>query len=102
VLASGRCVAFSIPVFNSWYNHNPTVESTGDITNPLPGEGVVGGHAMAMIGYQDSPDPGLGGGRFLIRNSWPNWGTTSAHGVGYGTIPYSYIDRFGREAYALA
>jgi hypothetical protein len=99
-LAGGRCVAFSIPVFNSWYL-NPVVGSTGDISNPIPGETVVGGHAMAMIGYQDSADPGLGGGRFLIRNSWPNWGSASPHGTGYGTIPYSYIAWFGREAYSL-
>jgi C1A family cysteine protease len=100
-IAAGHCVAFSIPVFNSWYNGNTVVESTGDITNPLPGEGVVGGHAMAIIGYEDSPEEGLGGGRFLIRNSWANWGSASRHGAGYGTIPYSYIDRFGREAYSL-
>jgi C1A family cysteine protease len=100
-LANGHCVAFSIPVFNSWYL-NSVVENTGDITNPPPGETVVGGHAMAMIGYQDSADPGLGGGRFLIRNSWLNWGSASNHGAGYGTIPYSYIDRFGKEAYSLA
>jgi len=100
-LARARCVSFSIPVFNSWYL-NPVTENTGDIPNPLPGEAVVGGHAMAMIGYQDSPDPGLGGGRFLIRNSWSNWGNASLHGTGYGTIPYSYIDRFGKEAYSLA
>jgi C1A family cysteine protease len=104
-LANGHCVAFSIPVFNSWYG-NPVVESTGDIINPVPGEAVIGGHAMTMIGYQDSvdpnEDPGLGGGHFLIRNSWANWGNTSSHGTGYGTIPYAYIARFGKEAYSLS
>jgi Papain family cysteine protease len=103
-LANGHCVAFSIPVFNSWYL-NPVVESTGDIMNPLPGETVVGGHAMAIFGYQDTAvpeaDPGLGGGHFLIRNSWSNWGGASAHGAGYGTIPYSYLARLGKEAYSL-
>jgi C1A family cysteine protease len=100
-LAAGRCVSFSIPVFNSWYR-SPNVAYSGDITNPIPGEVRVGGHAMCLVGYIDSPqDTAIGGGRFILRNSWDTtWGLASPHGAGYGTIPYSYIARLATEAFS--
>lgn len=102
-LAAGRCVAFSIPVFNSWYQ-NDEVTRTGEIVNPIPNEQDVGGHAMCFVGYEDIADePELGGGNFYLRNSWNGyWATESVLGTpGYGTIPYSYIARFGTEAYSI-
>jgi hypothetical protein len=101
-LASKQWVAFSIPVYNSWYLSSQ-VRLTGDITNPIPGEMRLGGHAMCIVGCIDLPDrPELGGGRFVLRNSWgPLWGGQSPYGAGYGTIPYIYIQRFGMEAYTL-
>jgi C1A family cysteine protease len=102
-LAHNHCVAFSIPVFDSWYN-NPEVQRTGEIVNPIPNEESGEGHAMCFVGYEDIPDqPDLGGGKFYIRNSWNSeWATESVLGsAGYGTIPYSYIGRFGREAYTI-
>lgn len=101
-LAAGRCVAFSVPVFNSWLR-SPWVAHTGDITIPVPGEVRVGGHAMCLVGYSDMPNPGLGGGQFILRNSWGNtWGISSPPGVGYGTIPYAYVARMGAEAYSIS
>jgi C1A family cysteine protease len=102
-LAAGRCVAFSIPVYNSWYENDGVTES-GDIVMPLPGETRVGGHAMCLVGYQDSTAPGNpGGGRFLLRNSWgSDWGTNSPNGPGYGSIPYAYITQYGKEAHTIA
>ena len=102
-LARQRCVAFSVPVYDSWYR-NEEVERTGEIMNPIPGEGEIGGHAMCFVGYEDIPDqPDLGGGKFYLRNSWnSHWATNSVLGSpGYGTIPYSYIARFGAEAYTI-
>jgi hypothetical protein len=100
-LAAGRCVAFSIPVFNSWL-YSKWVAYSGDITMPVPGEVRVGGHAMCLVGYVDLPNPGLGGGRFILRNSWGlNWGINSPYGAGYGTIPYAYIAKMGAEAYSI-
>jgi hypothetical protein len=101
-LASNRWVPFSIPVYNSWYLSSQ-VRLTGDITNPIPGEVRAGGHAMCIVGCIDLPDrPELGGGRFILRNSWGTlWGQTSPYGAGYGTIPYIYIQRFAMEAYTL-
>jgi len=39
------------------------------------------------------------GGRFIIRNSWGKlkFGAQSQFGPGHGTIPYSYIAKYGRE-----
>ena len=102
-LATGRCVAFSIPVFDSWYQ-NDEVTRTGEIVNPIPNEQENGGHAMCFVGYEDVADePDLGGGKFYLRNSWNGyWATESVLGIsGYGTIPYSYIARFGSEAYSI-
>ena len=102
-LAHNCCVAFSVPVYNSWYL-NDEVQRTGEIVNPIPNEGEVGGHAMCFVGYEDIPEePDLGGGKFYLRNSWNSyWATESVLGsAGYGTIPYSYIARFGEEAYSI-
>lgn len=100
-LATRRCVAFSVPVFNSWLRSS-WVAYNGDITMPIPGEVRVGGHAMCLVGYIDMSDLGLGGGRFILRNSWgTTWGINSPHGAGYGTIPYAYIARVGAEAYTI-
>ena len=93
-LSAGRVVAFSVPVYNSWFR-STYVAYTGDITMPIPGEIRAGGHAMAIIGCLDEPArPEIGGGRFMLRNSWGSaWGINSPHGAGYGTIPYAYIAR---------
>lgn len=101
-LGAGKWVPFSIPVYNSWYL-NPQVRLTGDLINPIPGESRVGGHAMCIVGCVDLPDrPELGGGRFILRNSWgTGWGRASPYGPGYGTIPYIYVQRFGMEACRL-
>jgi hypothetical protein len=98
VLASGRCASFAVPVYNS--NFNPqgsenaaAVFASGRITLPAPGEDPIGGHCMCMVGYEDDASvPALGGGRFIIRNSYGAvFGATSSYGPGHGTIPYAYI-----------
>ena len=101
-LAGGKWAPFSVPVYNSWYL-NPQVRLTGDLINPIPGETRVGGHAMCVVGCIDLPNrPELGGGRFILRNSWgTGWGRASPYGPGYGTIPYIYVQRFGMEACCL-
>jgi C1A family cysteine protease len=101
-LASGRCVAFAIPVFNSWFQ-NLEVRRTGDIVMPVPGEVRSPlGHAMCIVGYQDLADEPEIGGRFILRNSWnEQWAIRSPYEPGYGTIPYTYIARFCVEAYVL-
>ena len=53
-LSEGRIVAFSIPVFDSWYASSAT-SRWGKITLPLPGEPADGGHAMALVGLPGRP-----------------------------------------------
>lgn len=94
----GRPIAFSVPVYNSWLR-SMAVQMSGQITMPLPGEEVTGGHAMVLVGYQDDGSV-PGGGFFIIRNSWgPSWGQNCTYGSGYGTIPYSYITHYCWEAF---
>jgi hypothetical protein len=52
-----------------------------------------GGHAMAVIGYDDR----LAGGAFQIMNSWgPDWGEN-----GIGWVKYADFKAFTKEAYGL-
>lgn len=99
VLASNRCAAFAVPVYPSFWN-SPDLVATGKITLPLPGEAPMGGHAMCIVGYQDDASvPALGGGRFILRNSYGNtFGATSPYGPGHGTIPYAYVAREARDS----
>ncbi len=102
-LARQRCVAFDIPVYNSWYQ-NTEVARTGELTLPIPSERPVGGHAMCLVGYEDLPgEEEIGSGKFILRNSWgtTSWASQSPYGAGYGTIPYAYIARYGQEAYSI-
>jgi len=57
------------------------VAQTGIVNLPQPGESVVGGHAVLVVGYDDSQS------RFIVRNSWgASWGIQ-----GYFTMPYDYL-----------
>lgn len=101
-LAAGRAVAFSVPVFRSWYQ-NLQVRLDGKINMPVQNDIPEGGHAMTFVGYETSNDPGIGGGRFILRNSWgTDWARASPYGAGYGSIPFAYIARYGMEAYTIA
>ena len=66
---------------------------------PLANEQTIGGHAMAIAGYQD--DPGVpGGGYFMVRNSWgETWAKDSVLGAGYARLPYEFISKYSRSAY---
>jgi hypothetical protein len=88
-LLEGKLVAFSVPVFDTWYSSLATMR-WGKITLPLPGEANDGGHAMVIVGYQDDPSA-PGGGYFIIRNSWHPWSYEGVWQSGYGYIPYAYI-----------
>ena len=101
-LAQGRPVAITVPVFDyCWFNGETRV--TGDITLPFPGDTTNEGHAVCLVGYEDLlGEENLGGGRFLVRNSWNAlWGVNNVLEAGYGTIPYSYITTYGDEAYTV-
>ena len=97
-LSEGRVVAFSIPVFDSWYASSAT-SRWGKITLPLPNEPADGGHAMALVGYQDDPEA-PGGGYFLVRNSWQPWSWDGVWQEGYGYISYAYISRHATAVFS--
>lgn len=98
-LARDNPVGMSIPVYDSWYR-SAEVRRSGRITMRLGNETQSGGHAVALVGYQDSPTS-PGGGYFLVRNQWSTgWAYQSPYGPGYGTIPYQYIIDDAWEAYA--
>ncbi len=103
-MALQRPVTISIPVYNSWYLSAETRRS-GRITMRVGNEAVVGGHAVCLVGYQDTPSS-PGGGYFIVRNSWgtTGFGTACPYGAGYGTIPYQYItnDAYIGESFTAA
>lgn len=78
-LAIGRRFAVGISVYDSF--ESDSTAKTGVVTMPRPDEGFQGGHAVAVVGYDDSLSS------FIVRNSWgPGWGA-----AGYFYLPYSYM-----------
>ena len=78
-LADGFPFVFGFTVYDSF--ESSEVANTGVLQMPGPKEGVVGGHAVLAVGYDDKDDC------FIIRNSWgKSWGQR-----GYFTMPYSYL-----------
>lgn len=54
----------------------------GVILMPQPGDQSRGGHAMLMVGYDDTQRV------IIVRNSWGTWWGNA----GYGFVPYEYLD----------
>jgi C1A family cysteine protease len=78
-LASGYPFVFGFTVYDAF--ESAAVAHSGELNMPRHGEKVVGGHAVAAVGYDDRTQ------RFLVRNSWgEDWGMG-----GYFTIPYQYL-----------
>ena len=78
-LADGYLFVFGFTVYDSF--ESPTVAKTGKLNMPGKNEKVLGGHAVAAVGYDDKSS------RFIVRNSWGStWGLK-----GYFTMPYDYL-----------
>jgi C1A family cysteine protease len=98
-LAQARPIAVSIPTYESWYQ-SKEVRRSGRITMRIGAETPAEGHALVVVGYQNS-ESSPGGGFFMVRNSWGlGWASESPYGPGYGTIPYQYITDDAWEAYS--
>lgn len=79
VLARKLFVVFGFSVYESFMSQQ--VAATGYVNMPGPGERLLGGHAVSIVGYNRLNQ------RFLIRNSWgTSWGSR-----GYFTMPYQYV-----------
>ncbi len=88
-------VAIGIAVYGS--GHSVSTYRSGLLTIPMQGEKLLGGHAMALVGYIDRkhPDNPFGGSYFLVRNSWGT-GWAAENPLGYAVhalIPEGFFRR---------
>ena len=79
-LAQGYPFVAGFTVYESF--ESPEVAKTGVVPMPKPNENTVGGHAILVVGYDDSKSA------WLVRNSWgTGWGIE-----GYFWMPYPYFE----------
>ncbi len=79
VLSAGYPVVFGFTVYDSFMSD--ATAKTGVVRMPGKKEKIQGGHAVALVGYDDSDHT------FLVRNSWGiGWGDG-----GYCHMPYAYV-----------
>lgn len=78
-LADGYPFVIGFTVYESF--EGPDVAKTGIMPMPAKTESVLGGHAVEVVGYDDSKQ------WFIVRNSWgKKWGDK-----GYFYMPYAYL-----------
>lgn len=89
-LAAGHALLLGLPIYEHWTG-TWQARTLGRVRVPLPGEGSLGGHAVAALGYRDDASV-PGGGYFIVRNSWgTSWATQNPDGPGYCHIPYRLV-----------
>lgn len=87
LLVNGPFLA-GVEVFTSWFTGRVT--KTGIIPMPKVRDAMEGGHAICIMGYDDSEE------LFKFKNSWgAGWGDK-----GYGYIKYEYIKRHCSDAWS--
>lgn len=78
-LASGFLIEFGFQVYD--YMMSAEMAKKGFLPVPAKGESMQGGHAVVLVGYDDSKQA------FLVRNSWgTGWGIQ-----GYFYMAYDYV-----------
>lgn len=81
-------IGFGFSVYDAFLG--PQVAQTGLLCRPTPTEQLQGGHAVALVGYDDNkvmPDGSKGA--FIVRNSWgTGWGY---QGSGYFWMAQNYV-----------
>jgi C1A family cysteine protease len=91
-LSNNLPLMFGCTLFSSY---TQSTRNGGAFPLPRSNEWMVGGHALAAVGYDDTKvirNTSIGGaettGAILVRNSWGStWGS-----AGYGWLPYSYVE----------
>ena len=86
-LAGGYPFSFGFTVYDSFESN--AVANTGVVPMPTMLENVLGGHAVAAVGYNSGPSKvnGVPPQTFIVRNSWgPYWGIK-----GYCFMPFTYL-----------
>ena len=87
LLVNGPFLA-GVEVFASWFTKK--VEDTGIIPMPNKKDELQGGHAICIMGYDDSEKI------FKFKNSWTDsWGDK-----GYGYLPYAYMGKYCSDAWS--
>lgn len=88
LLAEGTPFAIAVPVYSSFYR---VTASDPVLRRPSDDETFYGGHAMFVVGYDDT----VGG--FKTVNSWgPNWGRD-----GYCYLAYDFVQYETWEAWTM-
>lgn len=88
-LSQNRPVLVGIEVFESF--ESDAAGASGDIPMPTGGEQLLGGHDVAVTGWDDAAQ------RFTFKNSWgAGWGAN-----GFGTLPYEYVTKYGSDFWAI-
>ena len=78
-LAEGYPVVLGFTVYSSF--ESQAVAQNGVVPMPSKNESALGGHAVLLVGYDDSKQ------HWIVRNSWgENWGDK-----GYFYMPYEYL-----------
>lgn len=86
LLSAGHLVVLGFPVYESF----APAPKTGTVPLPKKTERLLGGHAVALCGYDQ--------GRFLARNSWgPRWGDK-----GYFWFPVDYVLRLASDFWTVS
>lgn len=88
-------VVSGIPLYESFNSYSTS--TTGWVTIPLPGEVIVGYHAMIIVGYDEDRE------LFLVRNSWGTaWASNNDKGyAGHAWIPYEYIRKYAFDLISI-
>jgi C1A family cysteine protease len=77
-----------VDVYESWFTD--TASRTGMIPMPKRGDQYQGGHAICIVGYDDSKK------LFRFKNSWgTTWGSK-----GYGYLSYDYLKSYCMDAWS--
>ncbi len=78
-LSEGYPLACGIAMYESFLG--PAVRRSGRVALPAAGEGLRGGHALVVVGYDDARQ------HFIARNSFgPHWGDG-----GHCYLPYAFL-----------